>query len=99
ETAVRVLGLKTPQAALGQVLRMNGDAGNASFTVVGVAPDLPIDSVSAPLRPTIYYLTPTHFGLMYVRLSGPALTTTLAAIPNVWKKSGGPRPLELSFLD
>jgi putative ABC transport system permease protein len=99
ETAVRVLGLKTPQAALGQVLRMNGDVGNASFAVVGVAPDLPIDSVREPVQPTIYSLSPTHFGLMYVRLSGPALPTTLAAIADLWKKSGGPRPLEISFLD
>ena len=99
ETAVRLLHLKSPQAAIGQVVRMNGKTGNVSFVVVGVSADLPIDSVREPVQPTLYYLAPTHFGLMYVRLSGSTLPTTLTAIADIWKKSGDPLPLELTFLD
>ncbi len=99
ETAVRLLGFKSPQAALGQVLRMNGDPGNASFSIVGVSADLPIDSVREPIQPTIFYLAPTHFRLMYLRLNGSTLPTTLAAIADIWRRSGASRPLELSFLD
>ena len=99
ETALRVLQLDSPQAALGKVLRLNGEQGNAAFQVIGVAPDLPIDSVREPVQPTLYYLAPPHFALMYVRLAAGTLPTTLAAIGESWKKSGDPRPLELSFLD
>jgi putative ABC transport system permease protein len=99
ETALRVLGFQSPRAALGQVLRMNGDSGNATFDVVGVSADLPIDSVREPVQPTVYYLAPSHFRLMYLKLSGNTLPATLQAIADVWKKSGDPRPLELSFLD
>lgn len=99
ETAVRLLHFSSPQAALGQLLRMNGETGNARFVVVGVSADLPIDSVREPIQPTLYYLAPTHLQLMYVKLSGSALSATLAAIADIWKKSGDPMALELSFLD
>jgi putative ABC transport system permease protein len=99
ETAVRLLGFKSPQAALGQTLRMTGEGGNVRFAVAGVAADLPIDSVREPIQATLYYLGPTHFGLMYVRLKGNTLPSTLTAIADIWKKAGDPRPLELSFLD
>jgi putative ABC transport system permease protein len=99
ETALRLLHFRSPQAALGQVLRMNGAMGNAGFTVVGVSADLPIDSVREPVQPTLYYLSPADFGLMYLNLKGDTLSTTLAAIADIWKKSGDPGPLQLSFLD
>jgi putative ABC transport system permease protein len=54
-TALRLLRFESPQAALGQVLRMNGEVGNAGFVIVGVSPDLPIDSVREPVQPTVYY--------------------------------------------
>jgi putative ABC transport system permease protein len=99
ETTLRLLHFKSPQAALGQALRMNGEVGNAGFIIIGVSPDLPIDSVLEPVQPTVYYLAPTQFGLMYLKLRGDKLPTTLATIADIWKKSGDPRPLELSFLD
>lgn len=99
ETALRTLGFESAQKALGQVLRMNGAPWNASFTVAGVAADLPIDSVREPIQPTVYYLAPAHFDLLYVRLSGSTLPTTLTAIADIWKKSGDAMPLELNFLD
>jgi putative ABC transport system permease protein len=99
ESALRVLQFSSAKAAIGQVVRMYGDTGNSAFIVVGVVADLPIDSVREPVQPTLYYLAPTHFGLMYLKLSGSTLPATLSAITDIWKKSGDPRPLELSFLN
>jgi putative ABC transport system permease protein len=55
--------------------------------------------VREPVQPTIYYLAPAQFGLMYLKLRADKLPATLAAVADLWKKSGEPRPLEIRFLD
>ncbi|MEJ0098216.1 MAG: ABC transporter permease [Pseudomonadota bacterium] len=98
EAAARRLA-STPAAALGKVLRMDGNGGNAVFEVIGVAPDLPVDSIRESVQPTIYYLAPRQYGLLTVRFSGSDLPATLVAIGEVWKRVGDPRPMDLVFVN
>jgi putative ABC transport system permease protein len=98
-TAARQLGATTADAALGRMLRMEGDGNFVVFQVVGVVPDFPADSIREPVQPTIYYFAPAHFGLMLAKFSGQDIPGMLVAMEKLWKEMGDPRPMDLVFYD
>jgi putative ABC transport system permease protein len=69
--------------------------------VIGVVENMRIDSLRDAIRPTFYYLPGDSTGLQDIslRLSGNALTETLAYIDATWAKFYPDQPLQRTFLD
>jgi putative ABC transport system permease protein len=102
ETAVRALGITSPAAAIGQQLKPSWPPNftpPASITIAGVMPDFPVDSVRGPIQPVAFFVQPGFARIVSVRLRGEEIPETLAAIDEVWKRLGEPRPISTLFLD
>lgn len=115
ETAVRELGFKSPQAALGQSVtwhfnpRMNLDnlnlpppPGRAS-EVIGVVPDFTFTSIRQKVFPTFYYVGPKTNVLnsvaLNIKLDPAGRADTLKHIDQLWAKFSHGMPLQQYFAD
>jgi putative ABC transport system permease protein len=107
ESAVRTLGFKSPQEAIGQALIVPRTVAVGSVLenkieqkeIVAVVPDFSFGSVESPIQPTGYYVpsTPDDGGLMHVKLAGSSIPETLAAVDQLWLKYGEDRPITRLF--
>jgi len=114
ETAVRRLGISSPQAAIGQTINWPGfwdESMRAQSPVVlpakpsriiGVVQDFTLGSMRQPILPTFYAigreLPPSSVGLA-IKLDGKHTPETLAAIDKLWKRFGDGRPPTRVFAD
>lgn len=102
EAAVRALGMTSTSAAIGEKLKPSWPPNftpPASITIAGVMPDFPVDSVRGPIQPVAYFVQPGFARIVSIRLRGEQIPETLAAIDDVWKRLGEPRPISRIFLD
>jgi len=100
EQAARMLGYASPQAAIGNRVRLLGDTDKAlPSEIVGVVPDISFKTVREPVGPTAYYVDPSQGRRLSVRLDGKRIPETLAAIDRAWRQSGPPQPINRFFLD
>jgi putative ABC transport system permease protein len=100
ETAVRVFGFGSPQAAIGQEIGMPQDDGTTDLMrVVGVVPDFSFNGVRDVVTPTSYTIDSASFDVLSLKLSGTAVPETLAAIDRVWRDFVPNRPIDRSFVD
>ncbi len=53
--AVRALGFSSPEQAVGKTLTMHGNGGNAIRHVVGVTPEIRLETLHELSRPIVYY--------------------------------------------
>lgn len=100
----RRLGFKSPQAAIGVTIFHARPLPNAPPAVlpaeiIGIVPDFPIGSVSAPIPPALFYIDPSFFRLMSVKLEGAAIPETVEAIRRAWQRVGEPKPIDLVFFE
>ncbi|NVJ99860.1 MAG: ABC transporter permease [Alphaproteobacteria bacterium] len=99
ESAVRALGIASPEAALGKTLRANVfRAGNFELTIVGVVPDIYFRSLKFGVRPTAYWVHPTTFGAATLSFSTNDISRVLADVENVWRQHAPQTPLAHSFV-
>ena len=63
ELAVKKIGWKSPEAALGQIIEYGGRKGN----VIGVVKDFHYESFHNPISPIIMYYDPVDFDLVSIR--------------------------------
>jgi putative ABC transport system permease protein len=101
EAAVRALGFLSPDAAIGQPLLLSSPwfKPPASTTIAGVVPDIPVESVRAPIQPALYVVAPEALRILSIRLAGRQVPETVAAIDAVWRKLGEPSAPTHLFLD
>jgi len=109
ESALRALGFKSAQAAVGQYVRwtrpaiVDGhgrmmDAPMAS-QIVGVVPDFSIGSVRDAIEPTAYYFDPVLASYaLILKLDGRVIPETLRAIKELWVRQAQQAPFEGMFL-
>ena len=108
ESAVRALGFKSSQAAIGQYKRwarpeIVGNSPNMSESmssqIVGVVPDFSIGNVRDVIEPTVYYIDPSLSSYaLILKLTGSTIPESLGAIKELWARQGQTRPLEGMFL-
>jgi putative ABC transport system permease protein len=115
ETAVRELGFKSPQAALGQSVtwhynpRMSLDnlnlptpPGRAS-EVIGVVPDFTFGSIRQKVFATFFYVGPKNNVLnsvaLNIKLAPDGAADTLKRVDKVWAKISHGMPLQQYFAD
>lgn len=103
EAAVHSLGYATPAAAIGQTLNVQKPSicKGIALQIIGVAPDVSLDSVQHPTDPTIYVneVDDPNSVHAHLRLSARDIPETLAAIDRVWRASGTTEPIGPMFLN
>jgi len=102
ESAVRQLGFKSPQEALGKTLNLFGTVPfpvPTGYTIAGVVPDFPIDSMRGAIQPSMYIVDTTQRRILSIRLDGQRIPEALAAIDEVWRRMGEPHAVSRWFLE
>ncbi|HEX2817413.1 MAG TPA: FtsX-like permease family protein, partial [Phenylobacterium sp.] len=112
ETAVRELGFKSPQAAVGQLVTWHfaphfsmehmTDPGPAQASeVIGVVPDFTFGSVRQKVPSTFFYVGPKTDMLnsvaLNIKLNAAHPAETVKQIDKVWAKMSGGMPLQEYF--
>ena len=103
ESAVKELGLGTPQTALGKRLDWpawveSGDSLKKA-TVIGVVKDFHINSLHQPLSTVILQIFPSANYKVAVKLKPDNFSQTIAHIEKVWNKFSPEYPINYNFLD
>jgi putative ABC transport system permease protein len=99
ETALRALGFADASAAIGQEVQSIDSASPRHYRIIGVTPDFPLDSIRAPVPPSLFMVNPDLFKVLSVRLSGANLVDTLREIDAVWREVVPQRSINRMFLD
>ncbi|MGV3539717.1 MAG: ABC transporter permease [Rufibacter sp.] len=96
EAAVRMIGWKTPQEAVGQAFLYGGRKGH----IIGVVKDLHFESLHQEISPMVFVLptNPASYNSISVKITGDP-QEALAHIQSTWKKFAPQRPFEYEFLD
>jgi putative ABC transport system permease protein len=105
ESAVRVLGFKTAQDAVGQTIswtRWSASNGptlppSRPSQVVGVVRDFTLGSIRTQISPNLYFIDLCCTGYTVARLDGRRLPETLPAMDRLWRRLGHDRPISRSF--
>jgi len=109
EAAVRALGFKSPQAALGRLVtwhfnpslgptNVKLDSPARASEVIGVVPDFTFGSVRQKVNPTFFYVGPkTNFFnsvALNIKLDPAGQADTLKRVDKAWAKISGGLPLQ-----
>jgi putative ABC transport system permease protein len=99
EYAVRKLGFKTPQDAIGKTVRselFSEGTGVANITIVGVVGDSRFRSVRTPIDPIMFMNTNNAHSHMIIRYNGDPATVR-AAVERQWKQITNEVPFNAEF--
>jgi putative ABC transport system permease protein len=69
-----------------------------SSEIVGVVPDFSIGSVRDVIEPTVYYVDPTQFHSLVLKLDGRTIPETVLALKDLWAKYDATHPFDGVFL-
>ncbi|SHL72018.1 duplicated orphan permease [Chitinophaga jiangningensis] len=97
ETAVRKLGLASPEEALNKVISFDG--GQYKLTVVGIVSDFHNGSLHREIEPVGMAIMPDHYQQYAIKTNMTGLPTTLAAIEKAWTAMYPEKIYEYHFLD
>lgn len=108
ESAMRALGFGSPREAIGQFrrwsrIKINGDtttvAAPFSSAIVGVVPDFSIGSARDAIEPTAYYVDPSWFDHVAIKLDGNSIPETLRNFNALWSQHDALNPFRGTFLN
>jgi putative ABC transport system permease protein len=97
QAAVKALGLKSPEDAIGKEFVYGGRRGE----LVGVFNDFHFESMHERILPLVVYLptNPNNYGNISLKIAGNNIAGALAQIETTWKKFVPEMPFEYTFLD
>ena len=110
ETAVKKLGFRSPQAALGHSIAWHFHPDlNSAFgrdparpsQIIGVVPDFTFGSMRSPIAPTLYLIGPkvSYYAIaLNAKLDGRRIPEALRGIDRVWKRMEGEAPIQRTFV-
>ncbi len=98
ESAMRLLGFATPEAAIGKTLRAEVFmAGDHDLTIVGVAEDVYFRSIKFGIRPSVFFNNPGMIRVATITFTGqPA--DVISSVETVWKDIAPTTPIRHRFL-
>ena len=97
ESAVKALGFKDPEEAVGQTLTLIG--WNWNPIIVGVVNDYHQQSFKERLEPTLFYCDPYEGEYYSLKVKTNDLPGTIAYAKTAWEKSFPGNPFQFFFLD
>lgn len=97
EAAVRVLGLKDNQEAIGKNFQYGGRRGQ----LIGVFNDFHFESMHQKIVPLVLLVprSQNNYGALSIKISGNNIPAALAHIENTWRKFLPETPYQYTFLD
>jgi len=95
ESAVKMLGYPSPQAAVGKRFDQWGRQGQ----IIGVVKDFHYMSLQQQIHPLTMRIEPWALGTISIKVSTKHLASTISAIRSKWTQTIPNRPFEYSFLD
>ena len=100
QTAVRTLGFRSPEEAIGQKV-LNSWQGNLNtFLVVGVVKDFNFEDLHLPIGSYGFFLNRgSQYNYMMVHARPGNLAGLLSLLASTWKSLNPNEPLETSFVD
>jgi len=99
EYAARKLGFKTPQEAVGKVVRsqlLGDENGMVNINIIGVVGDSRFRTVRTPIEPIMFRKARTGPGWMMIRYRGDPATLK-AAVEREWKQVTNDVPFNAKF--
>ena len=96
EAAVRKLGLRSPEEAVGKPLAW---AGWKKGQVVGVVRDFHYRPLQHGIEPLVLHIRPIAFHYLYLRIAPQGTAATLQGLESAWRRSLPGKPFEYVFLD
>jgi putative ABC transport system permease protein len=102
ETAVRELGLGTPEQAIGKTLSWPTWRKQDSLKtgpVIGVVKDFHFKSLHEKLEAAVLQIYPQAYSKIAVKLKGANLENTMADVKTLYAKFSPDYPIEYTFLD
>ncbi len=96
ETAVRRMGLESPQEAVG--LRIGTFAPSLKGYVIGVAMDFNYESLHNEIRPIITYIRPDQANTASLRIAPGRTQDAIAHAREIWARFNPESPLQYDFL-
>jgi putative ABC transport system permease protein len=100
EAAVKAIGWKTPQEAVGK----NFKYGFLTGHVIGVMNDFHFESLHQTIAPLIFIMPPvakgqTFYNNLSIKISGNNISAALATIKDTWQQYLPELPYQYTFLD
>ena len=102
ETAVKELGLGTPQNALGKNLSWPTWRKPDSLKtgqIIGVVKDFHFKSLHERVEPAVLHIYPQAYSKVAVKVTGAAMEASLADVKKLWARFSPDYPIEYTFLD
>ncbi len=97
ETAVRRLGLESPEDAVG--LPMETRAPNLRGRVIGVVADFNYESMHHKIVPMLTYIRLEQTNTVSLRIAAGNIKETIAYVQGIWERFHPGYPVSYSFLD
>jgi putative ABC transport system permease protein len=100
-TAARRFGFASPAGAVGQVINLDTNGKSTPVRIVAVVPDFQFYTVSTVVQPTIFMnsqIAPHGTDIVSIRLRGQNMQATLAALEQLWPRTGNKGPSARYFL-
>lgn len=99
ESAVRALGIASPEAAIGRTVRADVfRAGNYELTIVGVVPDIYFRSLKFGVRPSVYWVMPDAFRVATVSFEGANVPNLVRDVEEAWRQQMPLSPISHQFV-
>jgi putative ABC transport system permease protein len=95
ETAVRILGWKNPDDAIGNRFGYGSIRGQ----IIGVTKDYHFESLHQKVAPIVMFMNAGNMNRLSIQINGNNIQAALAHIEKIWKSRRPDRPFEYEFLD
>ena len=102
ESAAKRLGFRTPQDAIGKLVRGTlaaPEAGLVPGTIVGVVSDARFRSLREPIQPTVYVMQKVGFAQVAVRYAGMRPAEIRERVERIWREVVPFVPFGADFAD
>lgn len=100
EEAVKQIGFKSPQAAIGRKIYFDWRGQSYNWTIVGVVKDFHFQELHVPISPYSFQLiNQTQFNYLIVHAKANDISLLLQSINASWHGLNPNEPFEYSFLD
>jgi putative ABC transport system permease protein len=98
ESAVKVIGWKSPAEAIGKDFKYGGQKGH----IIGVINDFNFESMHQRIAPLVLAMFPAsraYFSNVSIKIAGNDVQSAIAYLENTWKKILPESPFQFNFLD
>jgi putative ABC transport system permease protein len=99
ESAVKILGWNSPQAAIGKIIESGGHGEEYNKKIIGVTKDFHYQSLQKQIEPLGMLYRPDYFGVLNLIVKTENLPETLAFVKNKWTELHLGKIFSYNFLD